>query len=158
MNGRPFRMPDALITRRPSRRFIAFACIGSVGFVVDASILTALITGLGWGLYSSRLVSFGAAVTVTWYLNRRWTFARQMSPDRKREYSAYVTVQTIGALVNLGVYSLFVTVSARLAAWPVIPLAIGSGVALVFNYLAAGKYVYTGDRDATGSARTTGSE
>jgi len=137
-------MFDAPTIRRPSRRFIAFACIGSVGFLVDASILTTLITGYGWGLYSSRLISFGTAVTVTWYLNRRWTFARQMSPDRKKEYSRYIAVQTIGALLNFGIYSICITVIAALAAWPVIPLAVGSAVALVFNYLAAKKYVYTG--------------
>ena len=42
-----------------------FGLIGSVGFAVDAGVLTWLVRVHGWGLYEARALSFALAVTVT---------------------------------------------------------------------------------------------
>jgi putative flippase GtrA len=119
-----------------------FAVIGGVGFVVDAAVLTWLVSLQGWGLYSARAVSFTLAVTVTWYLNRRITFAGRATPHRGREYGRYLSTQTIGALINLGVYVIVIEALPMLATRPVIPLALGSATALLFNFLAARQLVF----------------
>lgn len=126
-----------------------FALIGGVGFLVDAGVLTTLVRVNGWGLYEARALSFALAVTATWYLNRRFTFARRADANRKREYGRYFAVQTLGALINLSVYVAMVAALPVVAPYPVIPLAAGSGVAMLFNFVAARQFAFT----TTNSAR-----
>ena len=121
-----------------------FGAIGAIGFLVDAAVLTWLVSVNGWGLYESRAVSFGLAVTATWYLNRRFTFARRAGADRGREYGRYFAVQTIGALINLGVYVAVVEAVPGVAPFPVVPLALGSAAAMVFNFIAARHFAFAG--------------
>ena len=126
---------------RPAlRRFASFAGVGIIGFIVDATILSALVHGFSWPHYWARALSFAAAVSVTWYLNRHWVFAR--THDRAREYGAYLGVQTVGAAINLGTYALVIAVFPWLARAPVVPLAAGAVLALLFNYSAAGRWVF----------------
>ncbi|MEM7430731.1 MAG: GtrA family protein [Pseudomonadota bacterium] len=129
------------------QRFLGFAFVGAIGFVVDATILTVLMKGFGFGPYAARAISFGAAVTVTWYLNRRWVFDHQAMPMSRREYGSYVVVQTIGALINLGVFVLVIRALPNLIDIPVIPLAIGSGVAMLFNFVASGRWVFASPKN-----------
>ncbi len=130
--------PESRLRRESSR----FAVIGSVGFLVDAAVLTGLVSALDWGLYEARAVSFSLAVSVTWYLNRRYTFADRISADRKREYARYVAIQIVGALINLGVYVTVARAAPAFAAYPVIPLAAGSAVAMVFNFMASRRFAF----------------
>ena len=58
---------------RELRRFLTFALVGVVGFVVDASVLYMGIY-MGLGLRLGRVFSYLAAVTTTWALNRIFTF------------------------------------------------------------------------------------
>ncbi len=181
MSRRRFRL-----RLRPPARFGAFAVVGAVGFLVDAGVLTALVNGLGANPYAARAVSFPAAVTATWWLNRRWTFAPAgIGTDRPAvaknagpgpdsggpgatgshsmgghsmgwrgmlaEYARYVGVQTTGALINLGVYALCVAADPALGAYPVVPLAAGSAVALLYNFAASRHFVFSGAASGGGS-------
>lgn len=137
------------------RQGIAFLCVGTIGFLVDASVLTTLVGGLGLGHYGSRVVSFAAAVTVTWLLNRRYTFAAQASDGRRRrEFSRYLGVQVTGALINLGVYGALVAGYELAFRHPVLPLAAGSLMALIFTFTASKYFAFAGPRQAT--ARSPG--
>ncbi|MFP4247196.1 MAG: GtrA family protein [Halochromatium sp.] len=124
------------------RQVWRFGAIGALGFAVDALVLTGLVRVGGWGVYESRWLSFALAVTVTWGLNRRFTFAQRAARNRSREYGRYVAVQGLGALINLGVYAVVLMVWPVLEAWPVLPLAAGSGVAMVFNFVGARYFAY----------------
>lgn len=125
---------------RAPKELSSFVVVGAIGFIVDAAILSALVQAADWSHYSARAVSFAAAVTVTWYLNRRWVFAP--TSNRTREYGSYFGVQTIGAIINLGAYALAIAVVPALGRWPVLPLAIGSALAMLFNYSAARHWVF----------------
>ena len=130
------------------RRLSAFVLVGIVGFAVDATVLSALVYGLSFSHYSARAVSFGTAVTVTWYLNRRWTFSSTNAAAR--EYRGYVLTQLVGAIINLGTYAAIIELSPALARWPVLPLAAGAALALAFNYTTA-RYVFR--RGAPGTSQ-----
>jgi putative flippase GtrA len=58
-------MIDRFFGRWPVSEAVDFAKAGGIGFLVDASILTVLVSGLGWGHYGARAISFATAVTVT---------------------------------------------------------------------------------------------
>jgi len=122
--------------------FGQFLLVGGVGFVIDGTILTALVSGAGWRPWEGRAVSFPVAVSVTWWLNRRFAFKGRGMSDRRAEYAGYVAVQLLGALINLAVFGLCLRAMPRLAHWPLIPFAVGSGVALGFNYAGARFAVY----------------
>jgi putative flippase GtrA len=130
----------------PLRRFASFTTVGIVGFVLDAGILSALVHLLSWPHYAARALSFAAAVSVTWQLNRRWVFSA--TSDSTREYGAYFGVQVVGAFINLGTYAVAILVYPPLARVPVVPLAGGAALALLFNYRAAARWVFAAPPEA----------
>jgi putative flippase GtrA len=135
--------------RSVAASFGQFVLVGGVGFVIDGSILVALVSGAGWLPWEGRAISFPVAVSVTWWLNRRLAFKGRGMSDRRTEYAAYVTVQLLGAAINLAVFGLCLRVLPWLAEWPLIPFAVGSAVALVFNYAGARFTIYRRPRAAT---------
>jgi putative flippase GtrA len=126
-----------------SRKLPGFVVVGAIGFLIDAGILTLLMTGLGLDHYSARAISFTVAVTVTWYMNRRWVFEKSTASMSGREYSSYLVVQVIGALINLTVFVAVIEFVPRLTSMPVIPLAVGAIAALLFNFGASSRFVFS---------------
>ena len=130
--------------------FARFAIVGGIGFVVDAGILTALVSWFGFNVYASRAVSFTAAVLATWALNRQWVFGDWKARHARAvgaEYLRYVVVQTVGALTNLAVFVAVLAALPNLIRYPVIPLAIGAIAGLLVNFAGARLWVFT--RNAT---------
>jgi putative flippase GtrA len=125
-----------------------FAAVGVIGFVIDAGLLSALTHGAGWTPWAARVPSFTAAVLATWLLNRRLTFPGLGLRRRSAEALGYGAIQVCGAGINLLVFGLCLAGFPRLAALPVIPFAVGSGVAMVFNYLALKRLLYARERTA----------
>ena len=121
---------------RLRRQILRYGVVGGLGFMVDAGVLYALIA---WGsnLYSARVVSFAAAVTVTWALNRSWTFEQRGRGGAGRSYVGYALVQVAGASVNFLIY---ISVLEFLSPTPdnaILALAFGSAVGLVVNFIGA---------------------
>jgi putative flippase GtrA len=119
-----------------------FAIIGAIGFLIDASILTALTQLAGWTPWHARVPSFLTAVLVTWILNRTHTFRGRGLERRSVEALLYGAIQVCGALINLAVFGACLAMFPRLAAVPVIPLAMGAGVALGCNFAANNLLLY----------------
>ena len=67
---------------------------------------------------------------------------------RTREYGAYFGVQAVGAAINLGTYALVIALVPSLARLPVLPLAAGAALALLFNYSAASRWVFAASSGA----------
>jgi len=134
----PNRLQEAVrrfASRRELRSIVRFGMVGSVGFAVDAGWLTVLTRYGGMSPYSARVVSFLFAITVTWMLNRRFTFA---SHNRRRaEYTRHVCVQLIGGATNYAIFAALLWRFPDLERQPVIPLAFASGVAMFVNYFGS---------------------
>lgn len=126
-------------TREQATRF---AIIGGIGFVVDGGILTVLNSLFGLNPLLARALSFPIAVTVTWYLNRHRTFSERKSRRAAFEWSRYAALNGIGALLNLGVFFWLINRFNTLADTPLLPLAMGASIALVFNFLTAKHLVF----------------
>lgn len=134
-------MPGAGRIARPElRQFLSFSVVGVIGFLVDSSVLY-LGLELGLGLLSGRGVSYMAAVTATWALNRQFTFGA----SRRRpvvEWARFATTQLAGAAVNLGTYFALVTGSGFVARYPVLGVAAGSIAGLAVNFAVARAFVF----------------
>lgn len=146
-NSAPDEKSSALPGVSFLRRLPGFALVGATGFLIDAGILTLLMTGFGFGHYGARAISFTVAVTATWYMNRRWVFDRIAVRMSGREYTSYLLVQVIGAVINLSVFVAVIEFVPGLVRAPVIPLAIGAAVALLFNYSASSRFVFSAPRN-----------
>lgn len=126
--------------KKVGREFLSFAVVGAVGFVVDLGVLYLLAPTLGW--YGGRVLSFLAAATVTWALNRRFTFGeRRSGGPLAREYLRYLLTMLGGALVNYGAYVLTLHwLGGPLA--PALGVALGSCAGLVVNFVTARLLVF----------------
>jgi putative flippase GtrA len=124
----------------PAREPLAFAAVGSLGFAVDAAILTALVNGLGAGPYAARLASFAVVVTLTWTLNRRLTFRAGRQGGTR--YALYVLLAGIGIAVNMGVYALCLAWLPWTGVYPAVAAAFGTLTAMSLNFLTARHLVF----------------
>lgn len=124
------------------QRATAFAWVGAIGFVMDAGVLALCVHVLGVGPYISRILSFLAAVSFTWFLNRHWTFALRKTRSKRHEYMRYFSVQSLGMLINLMIYALCIESVDLFRQWPVLALAIGSIGAAAFNFAASHRFVF----------------
>jgi putative flippase GtrA len=122
------------------REFLSFAVVGVIGLGVDLGVLYLLAPAFGW--YGARIVSFLAAASTTWALNRRYTFAhRQSGASIGREYLGYLLTMLGGALVNYTVYAL--TLHWLAGTWaPALGVALGSCAGLAVNFLSARNLVF----------------
>lgn len=124
-------------------QLLKFAVVGTVGFGVDAGVLMVGLRGLGWGPYGARLLSFVAAVTVTWWLNRRFTFAVQQAPTQA-EWLRYAGLMLLGGAVNYGVYALLVATLPWVREQPWLGVAAGSVAGLGLNFLTSRRLLRRG--------------
>jgi putative flippase GtrA len=126
-----------------NRQLLRFILVGGAGFCIDGGLLTVLMQS-GWDILPARLVSFAMAVTCTWAANRFWTFKLSRHISLTREYIAYITVQVIGALINLAIFFALMEMYPLLRYFPLAPLAFGAAISLVFNYTVSKKYAFKG--------------
>jgi len=125
------------MTSSPTRTLLAgFLSVGALGFLLDVSVFQALFI-VGYGPISSRIVSAGAAITLTWYLNRRHVFRTAQTSRSGPEYARYLVIQSAGLVVNLGVYLALLNSVQGLQKVPVVALCGGALVAITFNFLGA---------------------
>ncbi len=121
-------------------QILRFGVVGTVGFCVDAAVLTALLA-LGLDLFGGRAASFAVAVTTTWYLNRRFTFA---STDRAagRQWARFAAVNLLGGALNYAVYAALVITSPLVAAYPILGVAAGALAGMVSNFTLSKTLVF----------------
>lgn len=131
--------PLAALARLRHNQLLRFGMVGGIGFVVDAGVLQTLLW-LGVGPYLGRLVSFLAAATATWLLNRRYTFRAASHRGLLREWLHYLSLMAVGGSANYGAYALCVANVALIRQYPVIGVAVGSLAGMSFNFLSA-KYL-----------------
>ena len=134
---------DKGMETRPT--LIAYTFVGGVGFLVDASLLTVMVTSFSADLFPARCVSFSAATIVTWLLNRIAVFprTRQSHAGPVQEYGRYLLVQISGALTNLTVFFLLIDLWPSLGRMPPLPLAVGAAASLAVTYGGARRFVFT---------------
>ncbi len=126
--------------------FLRFGAVGTIGFLIDAGVLQALLS-LGAGYYGGRAVSFIVAATGTWALNRRYTFRGQASGrSRLAEWLHWMTLMLAGGAVNYAVYAALVATSGTVRAYPTLGVAAGSLAGMLVNYASAKWLVFRGAR------------
>lgn len=128
-------------------QFLRFGLIGTAGFVVDSGVLRLAREVVGLNHYTGRLLSWFAAASFTWVMNRRFTFADKSPPFR--QWLAFLSANAIGGAVNVGVYYVLVAFVPLVRDTPTLGVAAGSIAGLFFNFTAS-KLVVFRRSDKTG--------
>ncbi|CAN5617909.1 hypothetical protein BH10PSE18_BH10PSE18_23890 [soil metagenome] len=130
-------------------QFLRFGAVGVAGLLVDLAVLFLLADWLGW--YAARVLSFLAAATATWWLNRRFTFVDASAAPRTsigQEYLRYMGSMLGGAVLNYGAYTLVLHwIGGSLGA--TLGVMAGSCAGLFSNFFAARHLVFRSKRTAS---------
>ena len=92
------------------------------------------------------MLSFTSAVTVTWLLNRGLTFHDRSGIITVDEWRRYFAVNSVGAVLNLGIFLILMEFVPSFSGRPLIALAIAAAVALTFNFLMSRTLVFRHSR------------
>ncbi len=126
-----------------AQEFLRFGVVGTIGFLVDSGVLYGAIA-LGAGLYLGRAISYVAAATATWALNRAWTFRGRGSGPVHRQWALFVVVNLVGFALNYGTYAALVATVATVAAHPILGVAAGSIAGMFTNFILSRRLVFRG--------------
>jgi putative flippase GtrA len=124
-----------------AQEFLRFGVVGTIGFVADTAVLYGALA-LGAGLYLGRAVSYVAAATVTWALNRAWTFRGRGGGAVHRQWALFVAVNLVGFVLNYGTYAALVAFVPVVAAHPVLGVAAGSLAGMFANFALSRALVF----------------
>ena len=116
-----------------------FCLVGVAGFALNGGLVEILAPALG--LVGAQAVAFPAAVTLTWGLNRHYTFgASGFSP--RREWLRYALANCTGWLLNNTAYLLLVLWWPLAAVHPSLAVAGGSLAGLTANFVLSRRLVF----------------
>lgn len=112
----PFRIRERVRRRVPAphrkeaKRFIKFAIVGGIGFLIDTGTLSLLVFALRLEGDTQRLlaktVSFTLAVISNFIWNRHWTYPESRSKPIQKQLVQFFVLNLIGLGINLLVFGL----------------------------------------------------
>jgi putative flippase GtrA len=135
--ARRYATPDGIAT---VAQFLKFGTVGTIGFLFDTATVYAFRQALG--LYGAGMVAYLVAATVTWLLNRLWTFRGRSSGSVHRQWARFLMVNLLGFVLNRGTYALMVTFIALCAAQPVYAVAAGALAGMFLNFYLSRTMVF----------------
>lgn len=121
-----------------------FGLAGGVGFVVDSTVLLLCLRALELGPLHSRAISFLCAMVVTWQMNRRFTF--ESAEPLLGEFARFVAANSVGAAINVAVYTAVILFLGSKGAIPVIGVALGSLAGMTVNFTLSSWLVFRRNR------------
>ncbi|MFB9316778.1 GtrA family protein [Cryptosporangium minutisporangium] len=142
------------------RQLASFGAIGALNFVVDTAIFNALFVV---GPVKAQIVATVVATTLSYFLNRHWTFRKHERSGLRREYTLFFVLNGVGLAITaaiVGVAKYGFDLHDQLALNVVRLFAIG--VATLFRFWSYKRWVFgkevvpapavvTSGTDATGT-------
>ena len=135
-----------------------FSLVGVINTVVDLVVLNAetLVTGIkeGSGFAVQKALSFTVAATISYLLNKRWTFQDTSATGQKKKFAHFFTVSVIGAVINVSVATAVVTYGKVLVhqlfnqeifgdqIWVNVGALCGTAVGVIWNFLGYKFFVF----------------
>lgn len=125
-----------------NRSILRFALVGAAAALVDMAVVELMVRGAGLDPYSARALSYLAAATAAWALNRHFTFRDADRSRPLRQWLRYLGSNALGGALNYAVYALLVASFALFHRYPFAAVAAGSLSGMLFNYLASQRWVF----------------
>lgn len=145
-------------------KVVRFACVGSIGFLVD--VATMFFLSFYIAAIPARGIAFWTAASSNWWLNRKITFNAADKAKPMRQWGYFLATSCIGFIPNWGCYWLLMQFvdteqlsawltnqSAELSylliktfpieiTWPFISMIPGVLLGMLTNYLLADRWVF----------------
>ncbi len=116
--------------------FLRYCVVGVIATVVDYALLYGLTEFYGlWYLFSAT-ISFIAAATVSYYLNRIWTFNNNDSRIA-RQVGIFLVISGVGIIINNTILVVGVEV---IGMWYMLAKVFSTAVTLIWNFIGH-KYI-----------------
>jgi putative flippase GtrA len=106
-----------------------------VALAVDVALVSLMLYA-GSGVFVSRVIGLTAGVTITYFFNRRYTFATQLRPSL-REWATYAATQSIGTAINFGVSLLVLSYVPKTPGFAALAISGGAIAGFSYNFFAA---------------------
>ncbi len=145
-------IPNTLVTlythnRREIVRFVRFGAVGSLGAVVDFTVLNLAHKVVGLPLVAANSLSFTLAVLSNFTWNRLWTFPESRTRPIRSQLTQFALVNVVGLLINnlilVGLHALFRSVISD--PWDYnLAKAIAIVIVLFWNFGANRLWTYRG--------------
>ena len=123
--------------------FARFVIVGALGFASDYGMLLYFVRILEIDPFLARTLSLAIAIALTWALNKGWSFREAGRARPGGTLLPYYGIQLLSGVINFGAYGLVLLLVPLAAQHLLIPMAVGSGIALLFNYFL-GHLLFTG--------------
>lgn len=120
--------------------FARFCVVGLAGFAVD--VATVYATRFAIGLYAAGLLAYLTSASVTWALNRAWTFRGHGDGPLLRQWAAFLAANALGFALNRGTYMALITWSELCAREPVFAIMAGVAAGLGANFYLSRRLVF----------------
>jgi putative flippase GtrA len=85
-------------------RFVKFGIVGTVGALVDFSVLNFLVLGLGFAKEYANLISVTCAIFSNFTWNRLWTFPESRERPLHTQFGQFALVNVFGLAINQAVF------------------------------------------------------
>jgi putative flippase GtrA len=134
-------------------QFLRFAVVGALNTGIDFAILNVLsyLTNItdGARIIPLKGVAFLAANVNSYLINKRWTFKDKTDGQGAKQFSVYLSVSVIGALINIGAVFLITTYISPLFGmsdklWLNVANLVATGLSLVWNFIGYKLIVFRG--------------
>jgi putative flippase GtrA len=120
--------------------FLRFGAVGAVGFCCDTAVVYALRHAIG--LYAAGMASYVIAATVTWALNRIWTFRGRGAGPRHVQWARFLAANFLGFVLNRGTYAALIAAAPLARAWPVLAIIAGTAAGMFVNFFLSRRLVF----------------
>jgi putative flippase GtrA len=120
--------------------FMKFGVVGGIGFVFDTAVVYSLRNPLG--LIGAGLAAYLVAATITWSLNRSWTFRGRGGGPAHRQWLRFLIANAFGFVLNRGTYVTLILLVPLCTAQPVLAVAAGCFAGMGSNFLLSRAFVF----------------
>jgi putative flippase GtrA len=128
---------------RLSPSVVRFAIVGAIGFAIDGGVMQLLTATTGTSPLIARAFSFPLALSVTWVLNRAWTFPTGRVRALLSQYRRYLGVQIAGFIINYALFAALVQSGGIWQQQPLLALVIGGFVSMITTYALSRLLVFS---------------
>ncbi|MFN8475589.1 MAG: GtrA family protein [Anaerolineae bacterium] len=86
--------------RKEIKQFLKFALVGTLGAIIDFTVLNILVLHFGWPKAAANVASFTVAVLSNFTWNRLWTFEHARHQPMWPQLGQFALVNLIGLGIN----------------------------------------------------------
>lgn len=118
-----------------------FIQVGALGYVANVVVFYGL-RHVHLSTDSALLIAFGCAASLTWGLNRRYTFRNRPRAEPVRQWLRFLAVNAVGGLIYVGAFTFLTSLAQPLSELPALSILLSAGIAFLANFTLSSLLVF----------------